>query len=287
MKRVLTFIKDVLKGIVVGLANVIPGVSGGTMMVAMGIYDKLISAISHLFSKMKEHFFFLLAILIGMAIAILGGSVLITNLFDRFPFPTTLFFIGLILGSLPMIWSKLKGEKKKPWHFIAFAIFFALVIGMALLSNITGHTADLTPNFKNMAILFLVGFVAAGTMVIPGVSGSMVLLVLGYYDPVLSTVKGFIEAIKNKDMAALGDCMKILLPFGIGVLLGIVLLAKLIEWIFKKFETTAYWAILGLIVASPIGIIMMSSFGALTAGPVIAGVVCLIIGGSIAFILSK
>ncbi len=288
MGRFLEFLRDVIKGIVIGIANVVPGVSGGTMMVSMGIYDKLISAISHLFSKMKEHFLFLLALLIGMAIAILGGSVLITWLFDRFPFQTTMAFIGLILGGLPMICRKVKGQKKKAGHFIVFAIFFALVILMAVFSGTTGATADLTPTATTMLVLVLVGIVTAGTMVVPGVSGSMVLLMLGYYNPVLQTIRDFMAAIKDRNSEQIVFCLKILIPFGIGVILGIIAFAKLIEMVFKKFPQYAYWAIIGLILASPIGIILLSvgSFGTLTVLTVVIGIICLAGGAFAAYNLS-
>lgn len=283
MKTIGTFIKDILKGIVIGLANVIPGVSGGTMMVVMGIYDKLIHCLSHFFKEFKKNILFLLPIIIGMLIAIFGGSVVIKWCFDRFPFPTTLFFIGLILGGLPMMVGKVKGNKIRFGHLIAFALFFALVIAMALLSGMSGQEAVLTTKPLSLLLLFLVGVVAAGTMVIPGVSGSLVLLILGYYNPVIGTISQFMSALKGGDKELLLQSFVILLVFGVGVLVGIVGFAKLIEMIFQKFELYAYWAIIGLIVASPIGILMMANFGVLTVGPVLVGVVCLVVGCLIAY----
>ncbi|MBO7386942.1 MAG: DUF368 domain-containing protein, partial [Lachnospiraceae bacterium] len=94
------FIKLILKGMVMGVANIIPGVSGGTMAVSMGIYDKLIHCITHLFKEFKKSIIFVLPIFIGMGIAIGGLSFLIPVLFDKFPMPTTVFFIGLILGGI-------------------------------------------------------------------------------------------------------------------------------------------------------------------------------------------
>lgn len=287
MSRFLEFLRDVIKGIVVGLANVVPGVSGGTMMVSMGIYDRLISAVSHFFSKMKEHFLFLLAILIGMAIAILGGSVLISWLFDRFPFPTTMAFIGLILGGLPLIFKKVRRETRRVGYFISFALFFAMVVGLSFLSGASGYTADLTPSVSSMLLLFLVGIVAAGTMVVPGVSGSMVLLIMGYYNPIMKTIRDFLAAIKAHDTETLVTSLKILIPLGIGVLVGIVLFAKLIEWLFKRFPVYVYWAIIGLIVASPIGIIRLSSFGTITVASALVGAGLLIAGAFAAYNLSE
>lgn len=287
MKAIGAFIKDILKGMVIGIANVIPGVSGGTMMVVMGIYDKLIHVISHFFSEFKKNIIFLIPILIGMLIAIFGGSVVIEYCFDRFPFPTTLAFVGLILGGLPMMVKRVKGNRMKPGYIIVFILFFCLVIGMALLKDAVGTDASLELSFGGIVLLFLVGVIAAGTMVIPGVSGSMVLLILGYYNPIISTISAFLSALKARDTAMLGRTFLILLVFGIGVIAGIVGFAKLIEWIFKKFPMYAYWAIIGLIVASPIGIILMASFGTITVGAVIAGIICLAAGCLVAYKLGE
>lgn len=283
----ISFIKNVCKGMVIGIANVIPGVSGGTMMVVMGIYDKLIHVISHFFSEFKKNIIFLLPIVIGMLIAILGGSVVIEFCFDRFPFPTTLAFIGLILGGLPMMGKRVKGEKFKVGYLIAFIVFFALVLGMAIIGDASGREVAITTNFGGIVLLFLVGVIAAGTMVIPGVSGSMVLLILGYYNPIISTISQFLSAVKDGNRELLGHSVVILLVFGIGVIVGIVGFAKLIEWIFNKFPMYAYWAIIGLIVASPFAIVLMASFGTITIGAVIAGIVCLAVGGLIAYKLGE
>lgn len=287
MSKVGAFIKNILKGMVIGIANVIPGVSGGTMMVVMGIYDKLIHVISHFFSEFKKNIIFLIPIVLGMLIAIFGGSVVIEYCFERFPFPTTLAFIGLILGGLPMMIKRVRGNRVKPGYIIAFAAFFALVIVMALLGDAAGRDATLTLSFGSLAVMFLVGVIAAGTMVIPGVSGSMVLLILGYYNPIISTISDFLKALKDRDSAMLGRSFVILLVFGIGVLVGIVGFAKLIEWIFKRFPMYAYWAIIGLIAASPVGILLMASFGTITAGAVVAGILCLAAGCFVAYKLGE
>ena len=137
-------IKNLLKGMVIGLANIIPGVSGGTMAVSMGIYDKLIHCLTHLFKELKESIKFLIPILLGAAIALVGLSFIITPAFEHFPLQTNGLFIGLIVGGLPAVWKKVKGNKIKISHGIAFLIFFLLVIGMAAMGETEGQAADLT-----------------------------------------------------------------------------------------------------------------------------------------------
>ena len=280
-------IKNVLKGIVIGIANIVPGVSGGTMMVAMGIYDKLIHCITHLFSEFKKNVLFLAPIAIGMVIAIAGSSFGLTWLFEHFPIQTNLLFVGLILGGLPAIWKNVKGSKIRIGHVIAGVLFFALVVGMAAMGESEGASADLSFSLANVLILFGVGIVASATMVIPGVSGSMVLMLMGFYYPVLNAVKDFFSALAHLDFNGIFTGCGVLIPFGLGVVAGMFGIAKLVEIIFEKFPLYAYWAIIGLIVASPFAILLMGSFPALTIVSVVTGAVALVVGIAVAIKLGE
>ncbi len=275
-------IKNVLKGIVIGLANVIPGVSGGTMMVSMGIYDKLIHCITHLFSELKKSIQFLLPIFIGIGIAVVVVPFGIEFLFAQYPFQTNLLFIGLIIGGLPAVWKKVKGNSVKVGHILSCLVFFALVAGLALVGETEGNAADLSFSLGSVIKLFGIGVIASATMVIPGVSGSMVLLLLGYYHPVLETITNFIKAVLAFDMNGILAGIGVLLPFGIGVVAGIFVIAKIIEVIFEKFPLYAYWAIIGLIVSSPVAILLVSGIGTITIVSVLTGIVSLAVGFVIA-----
>lgn len=275
-------IKNILKGIVIGLANVIPGVSGGTMMVSMGIYDKLIHCITHLFSEFKKSLRFLVPIFIGIGIAAVVVPFGIEFLFANYPFQTNLLFIGLIIGGLPAVWKKVKGSSVRVGHIIACILFFALVAGLALVGETEGNAADLSFSLISVIKLFGVGIVASATMVIPGVSGSMMLLLMGYYHPILETITNFIKAALAFDMNGILAGMGVLIPFGIGVVVGIFAIAKLIEIIFVKFPLYAYWAIIGLIISSPVAILVVGGVGTVTVFSVITGVAALGIGFVIA-----
>ncbi len=280
-------IKSVLKGMVIGIANIIPGVSGGTMMVSMGIYDKLIHCITHLFSEFKKSFLFLLPIAIGMGIAIIGSSFGIEQLFAHFPLQTNLLFIGLIVGGLPAIWKNVKGNSVKIGHVISFLVFFAVVVGMAVMGETEGNAADMTFNLMNVIKLLVVGVIASATMVIPGVSGSMVLLLIGYYNPILTAINDFFRALFAFDMNGILQGIGVLAPFGIGVVIGIFAIAKLVEIIFAKVPLYAYWAIIGLIVASPIAIIAMGTFPAITVVGVLTSILTFALGFVIAMKLGE
>ncbi len=271
-------IMDVLRGVLIGMANVIPGVSGGTMMVSMGIYDKIIGSITHFTKQWKKSVLTLLPYFIGMAIGIVGSAFTIEKAFEHFPIPTALLFIGLIFGGIPMLYKHVKGSKTTVGHVLLFIAFFALVVGLQILGNHVGLERTLTPTVVNFIIAFLIGTIAAATMIIPGVSGSMVMMILGYYTAVIGLINDFITALFQFDIKAMFSAAIILVPFGIGVIFGIVAVAHLIEYLMKHYEKATYCAILGLVVASPFPVFMNAGISEATIGAIVAAVVTFAVG---------
>lgn len=254
-------IKDIIRGIVIGIANAVPGVSGGTMMVSMGIYDDIIYCITHLFSQLKKSLKILAPYMVGMVIGIVGLAFAIEYLNTHFPFQTSMVFIGLILGGVPILWKRVRGEEKQHklhlGHGIVFLLFCATIIILGL-PGIGQNSKDvvLTVGIIPGVLIFLVGIVASATMVIPGVSGSMMLMLMGYYNPIIEAITGFIKGAVKGDWHTVLTVSGSLVPFGLGVVIGIFAIAKLIEILLKKFESLTYCAILGLVAASPVVILM-------------------------------
>ena len=286
------FIKDILKGVVIGVANAIPGVSGGTMMVSMGVYDDIIYCITHLFKQLKKSIMILLPYFIGMVVGIIGLAFSIKSLFANFPFQTSMVFIGLILGGVPMILERVRysgladsenngGERKKNnigiIHFVIFALFLLAIVAMQYFGG-DGGDVTLTVDIISAIKIFFIGILASATMVIPGVSGSMMLMILGYYNPIINSITDFITALSNGEIDKLITICGSLVPFGLGVVIGIFAIAKLIEVLLKKFESYTYCAILGLVAASPIVILMGISFAGISVAAIITGVIALIAG---------
>ena len=269
---------DVSRGAVIGLANVIPGVSGGTMMVSMGIYDKLIWCINHLFKKFRECFRILLPYLVGMIAAILVGSFALKKAFADFPLPTNALFIGLILGSLPFILQEMKGEKIGWQGIVAFIVLFALVVGLKLVE--ADNRAAITLSVGTVLLMILLGAICSAAMVIPGVSGSMILKTLGYYEPVVTeAIPGLVRGLTHGDWTAVLNNVGILLPFLIGIVIGIFGIAKVIEILMRKWKGRTYCGILGMVAASPVVILMDTSiYEGFNVWICIASVVLLAIG---------
>ena len=274
--------KNIIKGMMIGIANIMPVVSGGTLAVSMGIYDKLIHCITHILSEFKESMKFLLPIFAGAGIALVALTFVIEALFEYYPIPTNLLFIGLIVGGLPPVVTKVKSHKLSFGHILAGLLFFALVVGMAMMGDNGNRQVTLNLGIVPIIKLVLVGIIAAATMIIPGVSGSMVLLILGYYEPIIQQITAFCTAVITLDMAGILHGIAILLPFGIGVLIGILGIAKIIEIIFEKYPVYAYCAIIGLIAASPIAILVCSNFAGFSVSVLLISIVTFAAGFGIA-----
>ena len=279
----------VIKGFFMGIANVIPGVSGGTIAIILGIYEKFIDSISNLFKNLKENIKFLLPIFIGMGLAILTTSKVISYSYDKFPLPTLMFFVGLVFGGIPMLLKNVKGKKesKKISNYIIFLITFALVIFLAsykFIFSINSEVSFASMSLGSYILLFIVGIVAAATMVIPGVSGSLVLMILGYYYPVINTINALFKENFIGNAFILGI-------FGIGIVVGIVAIAKLLEMLFKNYKVKTYFGVLGFVFASIVAIplaacIELNSIST-SIDQIIISVVMIIIGTLISYNLGE
>ena len=281
------FLFDILRGCAIGIANIIPGVSGGTLAVSMGIYDKIINSVTGLFRHFKKSVVTLLPYGIGMVLGLLGLSFIIEFLFARYPLPTILLFIGLIFGGVPALWTRIKGKKIGIPGILLFLIFFVLLTLLPVIAGEERTDLTLTVDVLTLIKLFFVGIIASATMVIPGVSGSMILMSLGYYAPILSSITNFVRAVLDFNIsAALAECA-LLVPFGIGVLVGIFAIAKLIEFLLARFETYTYCAVLGLVAASPISIFTAFQIPAPSALILVVSPIALAAGFAAAYFLGK
>lgn len=293
----MTFLLDIIKGVFIGVANVIPGVSGGTMAVSLGVYDKLIAAVSNLLKDWRSSLRALLPLIIGCGLGIVGFTYAIEYLLSQHTFVTCMAFVGLILGGLPILIRSLRGEMRRSSGSIgisgvlAFLILFCVAVFLPMMSadDEVLRTFSATPG--TMAALFAVGVIASATMVIPGVSGSLVMMILGYYYGVINTIKSFLDALRAFDMNGLIRGTLLLAPFGIGVLLGIFLIAKLITFLFEKYGVPTYCAILGLIVASPFAIFyntgLLTRFSELTVSKLILGIAAAAVGAVVTYVLGE
>jgi len=247
---------DFLKGIPIGISNVVPGFSGGTMAVILNIYERFINAFSDFFHQPLKVTKDVWALVLGIIFGILFAIKIITLLLENFPIPTTMYFVGLIIGSIPNILEKTNQKKKSKIKGLDVIIFFACVAAVITLSFLgEKNTNDFDFNFGTVIILFFIAIISSATMVIPGVSGSLILLIIGYYDIVVDLVSSFTNALISLDFILVFSTALPVIPFFIGLVIGIVLISKLIKLLLRKYPQTVYYAILGLLFASPFAII--------------------------------
>lgn len=232
-----------IKGFILGVANVIPGVSGGTLAVSLGLYERGLECVTTLFKKFKENLTFIMPIALGIGVAILSTSKLVSYALTNFKAQTIFLFVGLIFGGISLIMKKVKGQKSF-FNICVLCIVFIFVLGLNFVKTDTFSISFTNMKIIDYVLLALVGFIASSAMVIPGISGSFVLMVFGYYEKIMATIS-HLTTFKN-----IGQDLIILTIFGIGVLLGILFMAKLITKLIEKNEVRTYFAIMGFVLSS-------------------------------------
>ena len=238
-------------GFLMGLANLVPGISGGTMLLAAGIYPAFIESLANV-TRLKFRFRSLLVL--GIVVAAAGIGVLlfagtIKDLVISQRWVMFSLFMGLTLGGLPIVWRLAKPAS--PQLIIAAAISFGLMVLLAVL-QMNGVMGSGSSNFVT---LLLAGLAGASAMILPGLSGSYLLLLMGQYVPILDALDQFKDALSARDIsAAMDPAMSTLLPVGLGVVAGVVLVGNLLEWLLRKYRKATLGVLLGLLLGSTVGL---------------------------------
>jgi putative membrane protein len=276
-------IKNFVGGIAVGIANIIPGVSGGTMMVILGLFDRIMKAVSDVFKienkNRMQDILFLTQVLVGAAVGLVGFAKVIDILFEAVPTQTISWFIGLILFSIPTLLKReLKGNKIN-WVWVVIGLAVIFVIAYLNPGKDSDYVVTTFPpnTMINLIKWVFIGMIAGATMLFPGVSGSMILLVLGQY----YYFKGYVSAVTDFNFDTL-------LPLGficIGIFLGILISAKLTDHFLSTNRGNTISLILGLIIASAIILIPLNSLTGLMT--ISTSIVAAIVGGVIVIYIEK
>ena len=281
---------DLIKGLVIGVAFIIPGVSGGTMAVLLNLYDKIINSINNLTKKLVASLKILLPIILGAILAILICWYPFKLAFEHIMIVMVTLFAGFILGGMPGVFDEIKGKKVKPIYIIVMliAIVFAVALGaLSVLFEFNIQSLyDSRPWWLYILIL-LAGIVSSLALVVPGVSGSMIMIVLGFYTPTLNLIDNFLA------WTDVWASISILATLAIGVILGIILASKAMAALLRRFRTGTFYAIIGIIIGSLVAIYYNYEIYDyyLTVGIrwweiLIAGV-ALVVGGAISYMIVR
>jgi putative membrane protein len=260
-------------GLALGILVVIPGLSTGTMAVIFNIYDRLIGIITPNVKKIISEWKFWLPLIIGGVVGLAFISKVVTVLYDKYPFPITWFFIGVITGSLPLLYGRTKPPEKKLPNLapaICALLALAVMIIMAVISPNEGTAAYTEISPRIFALLVLAGVFSAIAMIIPGISGAFLLLIIGLYRTVIQSVSAF--------------NIPLLIPFALGVIAGLLAGAALVRFLLSKAPMETYGAVLGLVAGS---IVVLFPGGLGEGSIVIISVVCFLAGAVLSFLLGR
>lgn len=271
------FFIDAAKGATIGVAMIIPGVSGGTLAVLLNVYDKLIGAISNILKDFKNSVKTLLPIMLGAVLAVAAAFFPLKYALKYAPFPTVMLFAGLMLGSCPKMVKDGMKNGFKALDVLSVLLPLALVIGICFIPSL--GSADLSKNMPvyGYFLLILIGAVASCALVVPGISGSMLLLIFGYYNEIFETV-----SLLKDDF---GHAMLVLFIFAVGIIIGFFSIAKLMKYLLGKFPRATNWAIIGFVIGSIPAIFITYDnnfpefmYSSLTTAHIVVGCVLLVLG---------
>jgi len=252
----MNFLMNGFRGFCMALADSVPGVSGGTIAFILGFYDKFITSLNNLMygkkNEKKEALLYLIKLGIGWAIGMILAVLVLTNLFQSHIYEVSSLFIGFIIFSLPLIIKEEKECLKGKYKNIIFLLIGILIVALITYFNPISsgeNVVDITNlSFGLGLYIFGSAMLAISAMVLPGISGSTLLLIFGLYIPIISAIKEFLHFNMSY--------FPVLLIFGLGVLTGIALVIKLITIALKKFRSQTVYCILGLMIGSIYAIIM-------------------------------
>lgn len=249
------FLKNAMRGLSMALADSVPGVSGGTVAFILGFYDKFINSLNTLISKTgekKEAIQFLIKLGIGWVIGMATASLILSNLFETHIYQVSSLFIGFIIFAIPLIIKEEKETVKGKYKNLIFTILGIVVVSAITYFNPqtgSGANVDITNLNLGLALyVFVAGMIAISAMILPGISGSTLLLIFGLYMPIITGIKETLHL----NLAYI----PVLFVFGLGVIAGIALIIKAVKKALEKYRTQTIYLIIGLMTGSIYAIIM-------------------------------
>ena len=281
---------DSIRGFCMALADSVPGVSGGTVAFILGFYDKFINSIDALISgnkdEKKDAIKFLVKLLIGWGIGMILAVLFLSSAFENQIYAVSSLFLGFIIFAIPVIIKEEKESLKDKYKYLIFTIIGIIIVAAITYFNpISGSGTSVDVNSLNLGLgvyIFICAMIAISAMVLPGISGSTLLLIFGLYIPIINAIKEFLHLNLSY--------LPVLIIFGLGVLTGILLVIKLIKMALEKFRPQTIYLIIGLMIGSLYAIVMGPTTLKIPQEPMSIGtfsIIFFLIGGAIIFGLQK
>lgn len=272
-------LKLFLKGVIIGLGKIIPGVSGAMLAITFGVYERGINAISHFFTEFKNNFKFLLYLGLGICLGIVVGSKIVLFFLNKFYLHTMFLFVGMIIGGLRPIVNQIKSKVDKKKIIVPIVIFI-LLISLSFLDP-TSNNRSFNYSSGYFLAMILCGIVDAAATVIPGISGTALLLIIGYYNIIMQTYSNILSLDK------LLPNVFTLMPYASGMLIGIILISRLMDYLIKNHKLMVNYMILGFAVSSIVLLILQTLSFSYDIFSIVISLVILVIGYYLSLILDK
>lgn len=241
-----SWFKSSVLGFFIGLAIIVPGISGSTIAILFKLYNKLIYALGNILKKFASCFLFLLPIIIGGLVGIVLGFFTIKELINLIPFAVSGLFAGLMSGSAPTVFNEIKGQKFSLFRIILLIVGILLPVILTVVTTLYSKNETslvLDQDYYQYPLCILIGFVVAITQLIPGLSASAFLMSIGYFNHLVNSVS--ISFLKEHPLYLL-----IYLCLILGFIIGIIVVSKLINYLLSKFKITTFFMICGFVVGS-------------------------------------
>ncbi|MBQ2740678.1 MAG: DUF368 domain-containing protein [Clostridia bacterium] len=245
-----SFFKSLLLGFFIGLAVIVPGVSGSTVAIILKLYDKFLYAVGNLFKRFKVCFLFLLPVAIGAVVGFLLGFLAVQQLLELIPFAVICLFAGLMIGAFPAVKDELSGVKMNAKRITLMVVGACIPVAVAVVSAVSTLQGGATGNILEADLVWqivlplLVGFVLALTQLVPGLSASAILMVIGWYAVLMQNLHFSVETLQNVDLIV------VVVSLAVGFIAGFFVFSKLISHLFDRARDTSYSLIVGLALGS-------------------------------------
>lgn len=240
---------SIFVGFSIGLSVIVPGISGSAIAIIMKVYDKMMYAFSNIFKKFKVCCIFLIPIVIGIIAGFGIGFVLVKLLLDTIPFITICFFVGLMVGTFPILFKEIKGTKTNVNRKLLFVGGILVPIGITLISMFAdGNNSLIGLNFGHYVLFLVLGILISLTQIIPGLSATVLLMMFGYYTAILDGV--------GTELFTDFSLMLVYLMLGLGFVIGILLFSKIINRLLERQRTPFFYTICGLSIGSMVAVFL-------------------------------
>ncbi len=230
---------SIFVGFSIGLSVIVPGISGSSIAIILKVYDKLMYAFSNIFKRFKICFVFLLPILLGIIIGFALGFILVKILLEAFPFITICFFVGLMVGTYPILFKEIKGNKPKLKNSVLFVVGIIIPLAISLISLQTYTSNSLSDiNLMHYVLFLIIGVLISLTQLIPGLSATVLLMIFGYYTALINGI--------NRQLFSSPKLILVYVMLVIGFIIGILLFSKVINKVLASFRKQFFFLICGL-----------------------------------------